>query len=793
MFKLADRVKETTLTQGTGTLTLQGSFGSFQTFSSGIGSGNTTFYTIENNSQFEIGIGTFNSNTLSRDTVLSSSNNNNKINLAGVSLVFCTYPASKSVFLENGFIKSLSPQYSGIIFPDQTVLTSASGVAGNISLPSGLVYTSGATFTGLISSPSGNFTSLTVSGIPLLNGGYDNEIHVSQVDGNDTTGNGDLLNPVASITKALTLVSAQRRKIIVHSGGYTENPSITSAYTTLTSEQQKGDDVIIYGTLSTSVGCTIAGLKMTNLNITTPASTGSVNILGCDITGTLTKSSTSDYTLIRFCDIGTTNITGGGGLVAIFGGNPNLITINNAGARVIAKNVVTVSPVLTAGNANFVDSIVIATGSTNNAITTSAGTIVTLANSQFIVPAFNSVARVALSGFYSIFNCVYDKPNSTLVALSATGGSTNSIDYFQYINADKFITQGGTSSQYLKGDGSLALFPDNIVYTSGNQTISGVKTFSDLPFVNGTGVSISGHTHTSSNITDFNSSVSGLLPVKNIIAGSGMSVSSTSGNFTITANIIDCGIIGSGYTPPPLGQSLPFSVVLASGTSYSIPAGCSSMKIWAIGGGGNGGNAGEGCSAGGGGAGGCSYKTWTTPNGTISMSIGGPGQVTTVSYSAQTITANAGSNGQDGIYDLYIESSYSGQGGNGGTHSGGDGGANGSRGYGRSLWNCESNGRGGGGIGGAYTGNTTLSLTGQSAADISGLLAALTQANNTSIPFNTTVSAGTSASTFGGGGAGGSTSSGGNGYFGGGGGGASSTNGTLGGVGGSGVVVISFS
>jgi hypothetical protein len=112
-----------------------------------------------------------------------------------------------------------------------------------------------------------------------------------------------------------------------------------------------------------------------------------------------------------------------------------------------------------------------------------------------LTSALSNVAPVVLSGFYSILNCVYDKPNSTLVALSATGGSTNSIDYFQYINADKFITQGGTSSQYVKGDGSLALFPDNIVYTSGNQTISGVKTFSDLPFVNGTGVSISGHTH----------------------------------------------------------------------------------------------------------------------------------------------------------------------------------------------------------------------------------------------------------------------------------------------------------
>jgi hypothetical protein len=81
MFKLSDRVKETTLTQGTGILTLAGSFGSFQNFSDGIGEGNSTFYTIENNSQFEIGIGTFSSNTLSRDTVLSSSNSDNKIKL----------------------------------------------------------------------------------------------------------------------------------------------------------------------------------------------------------------------------------------------------------------------------------------------------------------------------------------------------------------------------------------------------------------------------------------------------------------------------------------------------------------------------------------------------------------------------------------------------------------------------------------------------------------------------------------------------------------------------------------
>jgi len=380
--------------------------------------------------------------------------------------------------------------------------TVASGLGSKAAL-------SGAIFTGNISAPSGNFTSLTASGIPLINGGYDYEIHVSQIDGNDTTGNGDLLNPVASITKALTLVGSQRKTIIVHPGTYTENPSITVQYTTITGPGLIGGNIVISGTLSTNTGCTIAGIKMTNLTIATPTGAGNVNILNCEISGTLTKSSNADYTVLRLCDYGSASITGAG-LVAIFGGNPNFTTVNNASANIIIKSAVTVAPVLTSGTLSLVDSIVVA--AVTNAITSASSSVITLANCQMLTSALSNVAPVVLSGFYSILNCVYDKTNSTLVALSATGGSTNSIDYFQYINADKFITQGGTSSQYLKGDGSLALFPDNIVYTSGNQTISGVKTFSDLPFVNGTGVSISGHTHTVSNITNFGSGVSGLLP-----------------------------------------------------------------------------------------------------------------------------------------------------------------------------------------------------------------------------------------------------------------------------------------
>ena len=93
-----DRVKESTTTSGTGTITLAGADTGFQSFSV-IGDGNTTYYAIENGSNWEVGIGTYTASgtTLSRDTILESSNAGSAINLSGTSSVFCTYPAERSV------------------------------------------------------------------------------------------------------------------------------------------------------------------------------------------------------------------------------------------------------------------------------------------------------------------------------------------------------------------------------------------------------------------------------------------------------------------------------------------------------------------------------------------------------------------------------------------------------------------------------------------------------------------------------------------------------------------------
>tara|TARA_R100000951_G_scaffold115137_3_gene122266 strand:- start:295 stop:1368 length:1074 start_codon:yes stop_codon:yes gene_type:complete len=99
---VADRVKETTTTTGTGAITLAGATTNFVTFSSVLSDGDTTYYAIvdDANTDFEVGLGTYASsgNTLTRTTVLASTNSGSAVNLsAGSKEVFITYPADKSV------------------------------------------------------------------------------------------------------------------------------------------------------------------------------------------------------------------------------------------------------------------------------------------------------------------------------------------------------------------------------------------------------------------------------------------------------------------------------------------------------------------------------------------------------------------------------------------------------------------------------------------------------------------------------------------------------------------------
>ena len=91
---LADRVQETSTTAGTGTLTLDGAVTGFQSFAA-VGNGNNTYYTIyeQGTNNWEVGIGTYTASgtTLSRDTIIASSNSG---------LVVTFGAGSKNVFVD---------------------------------------------------------------------------------------------------------------------------------------------------------------------------------------------------------------------------------------------------------------------------------------------------------------------------------------------------------------------------------------------------------------------------------------------------------------------------------------------------------------------------------------------------------------------------------------------------------------------------------------------------------------------------------------------------------------------
>jgi hypothetical protein len=108
---IKDRVKETSTTTGTGTFTLAGAATGFQSFAA-IGDGNTTFYTIVlvGGNQWEVGIGTYTSSgtTLSRGTILSSSNSGSAVDFsAGTKDVFVTYPSERAITGGGGGIGAL--------------------------------------------------------------------------------------------------------------------------------------------------------------------------------------------------------------------------------------------------------------------------------------------------------------------------------------------------------------------------------------------------------------------------------------------------------------------------------------------------------------------------------------------------------------------------------------------------------------------------------------------------------------------------------------------------------------
>ena len=98
---LIDRTQQSGTANTTVSFTLSGAVTGFQSFA-GIGNGNTTYYAATDVSgNWEAGIGTYaTGGTLTRTTILSSSNAGAAVTFSGTVNVFVTYPSEKAVWID---------------------------------------------------------------------------------------------------------------------------------------------------------------------------------------------------------------------------------------------------------------------------------------------------------------------------------------------------------------------------------------------------------------------------------------------------------------------------------------------------------------------------------------------------------------------------------------------------------------------------------------------------------------------------------------------------------------------
>ena len=312
---LKDRVKETTTTAGTGTVTLLGAAPGFQSFAS-IGDANTTYYTIagQTTSEWEVGIGTYTSSgtTLARTTVLSNSSGTEPSALsfsAGTKDVFVTYPSGKSVNLD------ASGNATTLGTPASFVGTNITGTASGLTAGS---VTTNANLTGDVTSV-GNATSIAAGVI---------------VDADINAAAGIVDTKLATIStaskvsnSATTATSANTASAIVArdaSGNFTAG-TITAALTGTAS-----GNLVSGGALGTPSSGTLTNCTFPTLNQNTSGSAGSLSATLVATSGGTGQSSyavgdilfaSTTTALSKLADVATGNalITGGVGVAPSYG------------------------------------------------------------------------------------------------------------------------------------------------------------------------------------------------------------------------------------------------------------------------------------------------------------------------------------------------------------------------------------------------------------------------------------------------------------------------------------------
>jgi hypothetical protein len=406
---LKDRVKETTTVVGTGTVTLLGAADGYQSFAA-IGNGNTTYYTItaQVGTEWEVGIGTYTSSgtTLSRDTVLSSSNGGSLVNFtAGTKDVFVVQPSEKAVYTDATNIVN--------VYGNATNLVSFTDInASNVVMVSGTISTNAANATdivnkqyvdGIVAAGVHYHTPVLVESPTALNAVYVQPNGAGNGVGATLTNNGAnaalVIDGVTLSNTARVLVYQQANA--VQNGIYTvTNPGNVSAQWVLT-RATDADTYVVASSAGLSEGSTV---------FVQSGNTGAGETYTCNTQGTITFGTTN----ITFAQISSAQVYSAGTGLSLTN-----TTFNIANTTVVTG--------LYGDSANVavieVNPQGQLTSASNSAINVSNITVGTLSNDRTTASASNGANTIVLRDANGSFNANV----GTFTTVNATNGNFTNI------------------------------------------------------------------------------------------------------------------------------------------------------------------------------------------------------------------------------------------------------------------------------------------------------------------------------------------------------------------------------
>jgi len=568
---LKDRVKETTTTTGTGTVTLAGAAAGFQSFVV-IGDGNQTFYAIVDatSGAWEVGVGTYTSSgtTLSRTTVVSSSNAGSLVNFgAGSKDVFVTYPSSRAVYLDAAG--------SAVTTLDIGTLGTSTANISTANITAGTVATTPVNNTDIVNK---QYADAIASGIHFheaVNLATTAALPANTYN-NGTSGVGATLtgNANGALSVDSTLTTATERILVknevagANNGVYTVTqvgsagtPYILTRATDFDSvgtgvnEIDEGDFFLV---TSGTANVNTAWVQQTPPPITIGTTAIVFQQFSAPITYTAgTGLSESPTYTFNIANIGTAGTYGSASSVPVF--------VTNAQGQVtsVTPTAIAISGAAVSGN------ITGSAGSVANALTagsflTSGGTYNGSAARTFAVDATDAntaskvVARDASGNFSAgtITATLSGAATSATTATNLAGGAANRIAYQTSAGISNFITAPTASNQVLNWNGSA--------FTWSAGTISGIALGSNLATLT-FGTYLTGTSYNGSTAVTLATNATNANTASTIVARD------ASGNFT--AGTITAALSGNASTATSAtsATSATTATNLAGGSAGTVP------------------------------------------------------------------------------------------------------------------------------------------------------------------------------------------------------------------------------